>query len=169
MFFLRLFFVLTCVFATVFSEYPINVKSTQSLFQQTSNNQKLYRLPTHTYPETYDISIRTRVDLNNFDFSGSVKIGIIVNQTTREIVLHARQLTITDIKLFKIRGNALNNVAILPHVYDKDQEFINISTSGVDLTVGERLQLIIAYNGTLRGDNFGFYKSSYVNSNGSRT
>lgn len=166
MFLLSLIFLVFCVLTTVTAGHPSSVKSYKVI--QLHERASDYRLPTHTYPETYDLSIQTRVDLNKFDFRGLVKIGIVVNQTTREIVLHARQLTISQVNLFRVRGNAVDTVNIQSHVYDEIREFIRIQTNGVDLNAGDRLQLSIAYNGSLREDTFGFYKSSYSNSDGTR-
>lgn len=120
-----------------------------------------YRLPNNTHPESYDISLVTRVDVEDFDFSGLVKIRIVVDHPTREIVLHARQLVITNVKLTKALG--LIEVKTLPFKYDNVREFLKIPIDGVDLNTGDRLRLDISYHNTLRKDGGGFYRSFYTN------
>lgn len=120
-----------------------------------------YRLPNNTHPESYDISLVTRVDLEDFDFGGLVKIGIFVVHPTREICLHARQLVISNVKLFGADG--LIEVKTLPFKYDNVREFLKIPTDGVDLNTGDRLRLEITYHGALRNDGGGFYRSFYTN------
>lgn len=128
-----------------------------------------YRLPNTTHPETYDISLFTRIDQNNFDFDGQVKIGIVVDRDTREIVLHARQLTITTVQLKRIVGSMAITIPILPFTFEVQTEFLRIQTVNLNLVPGDQLELEITYNGVLREDELGFYKSSYVNANGVRT
>lgn len=128
-----------------------------------------YRLPNHTHPETYDISIKTRVDLAEFDFSGRVKIGIAVDEATQQIVLHTRLLNVTEVQLFRRNGNSNAEVIIARHTYDEELEFLTIHTDNVVLNAGDSLQLNIAYNGSLRNVPYGFYRSSYKNADGSKT
>lgn len=126
-----------------------------------------YRLPNSTHPETYDISLFTRVDIGDFGFTGSVKIGIAVDHPTREIVLHARQLSIANIQLFRQNGNRFVEVKTLPYIYENVTEFLIITTYGVDLIPGDRLELDISYSGELRVvDSMGFHRLSYNGSDG---
>lgn len=118
-----------------------------------------YRLPNDTVPEAYDISLTTRIDLAIFDFDGLVKIDVNVLKTTREIVLHARQLTIKNIRLYDHTGN----IPLLSHEYDVVPEFLKIPTDNVELIQGRKYFLEISYSGVLRSDNHGFYRSSYIN------
>lgn len=124
-----------------------------------------YRLPNNTHPETYDISLFTRVDIEDLDFSGLVKIGIVVDHPTHEIVLHARQLVISNVRLFRAVGFiGFIEVKTLPFNYDNIREFLKIPTDRVDLNTGDRLRLEISYHGILRRDGGGFYRSIYTNS-----
>lgn len=137
-----------------------------SISEHANKSNINFRLPNTTHPETYDIAITTRIDQGIFDFYGYVRIGIVVDQTTREIVLHARQLTVSDVRLVKYAGNVPINVEIDNHSYDGVTEFLKIRTKNSELLSGDRLTLDITYNGTLRTDNLGFYRSSYINSEG---
>lgn len=126
-----------------------------------------YRLSNDTHPETYDISLLTRIDLGNFDFNGIVRIEIRVDRPTNEIVLHAhKQLNILRVSLARYSGSVVVNIRILPYEYNAETEFLKIRTDGMTLPAGDRLILEISYSGTLRTDVGGFYRSSYINSNG---
>lgn len=164
---LKLLVVFAGCLASALANHPFDFRSVDSdIFNRADVN---YRLPNYTHPETYDISLFTRVDRNDFEFSGVVKIGIVVDQTTQEIVLHARQLTISRITLLRYSGNTAFPVNTLPHTYDVVPEFLKIKTNGENLLPGDRLELVIAYNGTLRNDEMGFYRSFYTNENGNKT
>lgn len=127
------------------------------------------RLPNHTHPETYDIAINTRIDLSQFDFIGHVRIGILVDEQTRQIVLHCRQLEIFQVNLFRLQGNSYTKVELANYVQNDELDFLIIETDNVDLNPGDRILLEIVYNGTLRSDFNGFTKSSYGNADGSKT
>lgn len=132
------------------------------------NSEINYRLPNHTHPVSYDISLATRIDLGIFDFSGTVKIGIVVDQPTREIVLHASQLTIANVSLARIDGNATIAVITLPPEFDTDVEFVKVKTENVDFSVGDQLILEIGYNGILRTNVDGFFRTSYQSFDGTQ-
>lgn len=63
-----------------------------------------YRLPNNTRPITYDVHITTRVDKGDFTFTGQVLIVLQVYDTTSDITIHARQLTINSINLTVTSG-----------------------------------------------------------------
>lgn len=132
-------------------------------------NVVAYRLPNHTHPESYDLTLSSRIDLNDFDFDGVVKIRIFVDSTTREIVLHGSELSIRRIRLARYSGSVPINVPLLPYNYDGVRELVTIATDGVTLTPGDRLLLEIVYSGTFRIDNTGFFRTSYINFDGNET
>lgn len=125
-----------------------------------------YRLPNTSHPVSYDLTIWSRVDLGEFNFSGNVRITIVVDEMTHEIVLHARQLNIVNIKLGKYHGTNLVNLELCPFAYDNVPEFLKIRTNSSILNRGDRLLLNIDYIGVLRNDRGGFYRSSYLDRNG---
>ncbi|XP_031640015.1 aminopeptidase N-like [Contarinia nasturtii] len=122
-----------------------------------------YRLPNNTKPEAYNVFLRTDVANGNFEFFGSVKITIRVLQTSNEITLHQRQLNITNIELEQSDGET---IPVLGSEYDKKTEFFTISTANDALKQGSKLYLYIEYEGVLREDSAGFYRSSYANEDG---
>lgn len=128
-----------------------------------------YRLPNHTHPETYELSLFTRIDEADFEFNGLVKIKVLVDRTTREVVLHSRNLAIENVRMSRFSGSVPIEVRLLPYEYDDVREFLMITTDGVTLTPGDRLLVEIAYIGTLRTDGAGFFRTSYTNANGNKT
>lgn len=130
------------------------------------DDQTGYRLPNETVPETYDISLSTRIDQGQFDFTGTVKINIFVVNTTRQVTVHIRQLTITSVNCTDENGNQVN---LLPWQFDVVTEFLTIPTQSDELIKDKRYQLEIQYTGILRTDYGGFYRSSYVNALGTRS
>lgn len=125
-----------------------------------------YRLPNDTRPETYEVFLRTRVHEENFAFEGLVNIGILIVNATNAITLHHRQLNIVQIRLLTTDAvPAL--ISIAPYSYNSTFEFLRIPINSV-LPVNTRYVLEINYSGTLRVDNGGFYRSSYLNNTGQR-
>lgn len=122
-----------------------------------------FRLPNTTRPESYDLTIRTRVDVDDFSFYGIVKIDIFVIESTTSIVLHQLHSSIDEIQL-ESDGNA---IFIERYLYNATLQFLTISVLE-PLRIGNRYTLQIKYNGTLREDYLGFYKTSYLNDNGVR-
>jgi aminopeptidase N len=120
-----------------------------------------YRLPNDTFPHRYDIDLSTRIDLGVFEFTGIVTILLEAKQVTSLITIHSKQLTIGQIFL----RNSANQIIGNTHTLDVPLEFLKISTS-TPLVVGQNYTLVISYAGTLRIDNGGFYRSSYVNEQG---
>lgn len=133
--------------------------------QPRQENGLQYRLPNDTKPETYDITLTTRVDIQNFTFDGKVKIGITVLEATSTIKLHHRQLTILSVSLWTTTIPALQ-INLNEFTYDQDVEHLIIPITNGPLLANTRYTLEIDYTGTLRQDNGGFYRSKYLNNNG---
>lgn len=122
-----------------------------------------YRLPNDTIPLRYDVWLSTAIHEANFTFDGRVRIQIYTILNTPNITLHYRQLTITGVALldaeqFPIQEN-------VPYVTRSVQEFLDIQPSQ-SLVSGTIYWVEITYFGTLRTDDAGFYRSSYVNEAG---
>lgn len=134
-----------------------------SEYQSTADEIR-YRLPNNTKPESYDITLTTNVDQNDFNFFGTVVINIRVLEASSNITLHAHQITIIAVKLMTHTGTEMS---LDKYSYNKDNDFLTIS-SQVQLQKDTNYNLFIDYMGELRDDNRGFFKSSYVNSNGDK-
>lgn len=126
-----------------------------------------YRLPNDTRPETYDVRLRTWVHEGYFEFTGVVNIGIITVNETDAITIHTRQLDIIQIRLMTA-GPIPALISISPFTYHTTYEFLRIPINGDILPANTRYTLEITYNGTLRTNQGGFYRSSYLNDNGER-
>lgn len=156
------------VFSVVFSLFYGVTSGHQPIERQfggtlkTNINGIKYRLPNNTKPMNYDITLITSIDKNEFNFSGVAIIGLLVLETSSNITLHARQLTIKSVKLATTGGTMIN---LNPFTYNRTTEFLIISTQN-QLLKDSNYILIIEYMGELRNDQFGFYRSSYVNSKG---
>uniref|UniRef100_A0A182PUT5 Aminopeptidase n=1 Tax=Anopheles epiroticus TaxID=199890 RepID=A0A182PUT5_9DIPT len=139
------------------------------------NELPSYRLPNNTYPLKYNIELITHIHDNTigdnrFNFEGKVTIqfkAIVEADTlTYNVTLHYRQLHITRVKLWYIMQDGWENVLL-----DDDNSFTTNSAQEF-LTVHSPQHLNgtyfleIKYNGTLREDNGGFYRSSYRDENG---
>lgn len=146
-------------------------KSIQALNNGSPNGQDhiTYRLPNHTRPETYDISIKTRIDLLQFEFSGLVKIGILVIETTQKVVLHSRRSSILSLRLIRLTNGQPEKVPIQRFVLDEKLDFLVIDTDNVNLNIGDQLRLDIAYSGFLKDVPYGFYRTSYKNPDNTET
>lgn len=118
-----------------------------------------YRLPNDTVPETYDITLTTQINNADFIFYGNVRIGILTREATQRITIHHRQLTIIVIRLWTTTDPP-QQIGVNPYSYDATLEFLEIPVQ-TTLPAGTRYVLDIDYMGTLREDNYGFYRSSY--------
>lgn len=148
-------FIVNLLFGVVLSRNDFKIDTTTDLIT--------YRLPNNTKPETYDITLVTNIDKNNFNFSGKVDINIFVLEASSEITLHARQLTIESVKLF-VHANK-NEIKLYPFTYNETTEFLTIPTQ-TQLQKGINYILTVEYTGELRSDLFGFYRSFYIDSQG---
>lgn len=158
-----------CSVSAVSGDPPLFGHRITSIYEDIFKDDGInYRLPNDTRPETYDISIRTQIDVGDSDFTGTVRIGIVVINTTRSVVVHMRKLTAINVSLWRYVNGNLNVVPIIPFQYDAGTEFLTITTNGIDLKAGERISLIIDYSGILSDDKRGFYRTSYSSINGTQ-
>lgn len=116
-----------------------------------------YRLPNNTRPETYDISIRTRIDQSISTFTGSVRIGIVAVESTNFIRLHhavERLESVTVLTADEVP------ITIGDLSYNGQYDFLTIPIVGNNLTEGARYFVDIDYVGMMNYFS-GFYRSSY--------
>lgn len=143
----------------------INQEVTETLQDQTSVS---YRLPNNTRPISYDVQLTTHVHTQtDFSFTGEVAVRFLVVQTSNTITLHQRQLTIGEYSLVLAR-NPTVNIPLNVVEYDNVTEFLTFTLTSGSLGIVSEYILTIKYNGTLRTDPGGFYRSSYEAADGSR-
>lgn len=127
-----------------------------------------YRLPNNTWPVSYEVNLTTNIHTQTeFTFTGEVAIRFKVLTASRTITLHQRQLTILSSDLV-LASNLNQPIALLPFEYNQVNEFLTFTLANGDLIVNNEYILSIRYNGTLRSDEAGFYRSSYLATDGSR-
>lgn len=130
----------------------------------------VHRLPSTTRPISYDIHVTTNIHTQtDFSFTGEVAIRFRALRASRTITLHQRQLTIGNASLI-LTDQPNIQIPLNPAEYNSENEFLSFTLqSPTALLIGSREYILtIAYNGTLRTDEAGFYRSSYLTENGTR-
>lgn len=115
-----------------------------------------YRLPNDTRPETYNISLRTRICDGDFNYDGLVSIQILVMNATRNVTIHSHELSIHDIQLIDIQSSS--TIDLLPWRINSDTDFLIIPTENAELQPGNRYRLDIKFSGELNTKSVGFYR-----------
>lgn len=170
MFSIKHLIVISGLVSVALTEYPTKERRDDAAFDLNHNSDIVqYRLPNHTHPETYDLSLVTRVDLGEFDYQGVVKIGILVDEPTRQIVLHKSRLTILDVKLTRVDGPTPLQVPLQPYTFNAMTELLSIVTNATILYPGEHLLLEISFSNTISVGRGGFFRHSYEDSAGNKT
>ena len=134
-----------------------------------SKNQSIdYRLPKHLSPYYYDLHVSTDLndDIKMNSYNGSVKIYFKCLDVTNKIIFHARYLKILNetIQVFELNGE---NLKINKVAYEIDREFFIIELDSF-LQINKNYSVYLNYNGNLKQDMAGFFKSSYIDANGKK-
>lgn len=129
---------------------------------------KIYRLNNKFYPDHYDIRLKinlTNLSEKNYRYQGEVNITMSGKDSTREIQLHF------DKSFLKLGDKE-------PVIFNEKGKEINVTISEINntniltLTANEKLEqsqkyvLKLVYEGRVSDKNHGFYKGSYLNSEG---
>lgn len=122
-----------------------------------------YRLPNSTIPLRYDIWLSTDIHRGVFDFSGRVTIQIEALENTATVTVQIRELTIVNVDLYNAFGVLIQSS--VPWTTQDNVEFLIIRPT-VALVASQIYSLEVTYNGVLRDDDAGFYRSSYTDSIG---
>lgn len=122
-----------------------------------ADDDESLRLPKTSIPLSYDLTLKTKVNVNQRGFTGTEKINIEIIKNTNVITLHNHGLSIQSVKL--VDGDKVE----IPqtHVLEAEKDFMHIEIGSRELLVGEKFSLEIAFSGFLQLDNTGFYRSSY--------
>ncbi|XP_050432734.1 uncharacterized protein LOC126840818 [Adelges cooleyi] len=117
-------------------------------------------LPEDTVPVSYDLTIAPDFDRGNGTFAGTVDIVILVKSFTSVIVLNSKDLDITSIQVTD--RDDRQEIKVNDWIYlVNPQEQIRIKTN-TTLEAENKYKLSVKFNGYLRNDMTGFYKSSYL-------
>uniref|UniRef100_A0A336LYN8 Aminopeptidase n=1 Tax=Culicoides sonorensis TaxID=179676 RepID=A0A336LYN8_CULSO len=122
-----------------------------------------YRLDNNTEPINYQVHLKTRVDEAKFDFQGEVKITLKFKVESNYVQIHKRQITITNATIKC--GSDAEELLLEKMTFNEVTEHLRFNLTKAQ-PVSTQCVLWIEYNGELREDNEGFYRSSYVNPQG---
>lgn len=117
------------------------------------------RLPTSISPELYAIELQ--LDLASGGVNGSVRIDATVNTPTPFVIVHAKDMTVTNVNISQ--GGSINVVE--KYFYPSNEYFVMKLASSV---LTGSLSVFLEFNYTLATDLAGFYRSSYLTSDGQK-
>jgi aminopeptidase N len=124
-----------------------------------------YRLYNATYPLRYDLALTTRIHVADFQFSGQVRILLHARDNTNSITLHSKMQIINSVLLARADGSMID----VQYELELATEFLTVTITETDtLQAGSNYTLTISYDGQLRTDDGGFYRSSYLDETGVR-
>lgn len=137
------------------------------------NNRTNVRLPKTMHPLRYELKLTPFLIEGNFTFNGAIQIQVNVTKSCRNITLHAIELKITEVIVWK-HGNASqtdNNDRTEIEISGKyaiepDQLYIIVFST--ELEPNNIYEISIKYTGILNDMLQGFYRSSYVVNNVTR-
>ncbi|EDW60256.1 aminopeptidase Ey [Drosophila virilis] len=122
-----------------------------------------YRLPTALKPQHYDLRILTHLTgPDELRFEGRVKIDFQILQETRNITLHAKNLTIDEANISLTSLNGSNYSITNIEVNEKCEFYIMHLAEKLQLT--ERYRLIMPFKSMLNANDTGYYCSSFDDS-----
>uniref|UniRef100_A0A8C6VXL9 Aminopeptidase n=1 Tax=Nothobranchius furzeri TaxID=105023 RepID=A0A8C6VXL9_NOTFU len=116
------------------------------------------RLPQTISPLHYDLTIHP--NLTTQDFTGVVRISLDVHEDTSAVILHAKQMEISNVLLLAPEGARPLKVLEYPGFH----QLALISDSV--LTKGRKYEVQLEFAANLSDSFHGFYKSSYRTSSG---
>ncbi|CAK6959837.1 endoplasmic reticulum aminopeptidase 1b [Scomber scombrus] len=116
------------------------------------------RLPKTVFPLHYDLSLHP--NLTTLDFTGVVRIQLDVKEDTNTVVLHAKQMQISNVLLLAPEG--VRPLQVLE--YPRSHQLALVSDKV--LTKGRKYEVQLGFAANLSDSFHGFYKSSYRTSSG---
>ena len=117
-----------------------------------------HRLPNYAIPKKYEI--RLEIDLDNFRYLGTENVSIDVNQNTSKLQLNSAELVISECCIENNDGEKQEAEV----VYEKEIECITFQFPK-QIKKG-KWNLRIKFNGEIRNDLRGFYKSKFLDEGG---
>lgn len=117
-------------------------------------------LPKDVKPERYQVYLHP--NLSSFDFHGGVKIDVVCEKPTRNILLHVKHLKITS---YGVQDSSRNHLPVLRVAESKKLEQYLVEMKD-ELKEGEKYTVNLQFNGHLSNTMTGFYKSSYKTKSG---
>lgn len=116
------------------------------------------RLPQTVSPLHYDLTLHP--NLTTLDFTGVVRISLDVHQDTDTVILHAKQMQVSNVLLLAPDGARPLEVLEYPPFHQ-----LALLSDSV-LTKGRKYEVQLEFAANLSDSFHGFYKSSYRTSSG---
>ncbi|XP_057331613.1 aminopeptidase N-like isoform X2 [Microplitis mediator] len=134
-------------------------------YSHENNTIRFHRLPKNVIPISYDLQLLLPYFSNNYTYHGRVIIDISVIEQTNSIILNYDGLDIESEKT-EFLTYEIDNLTILSQSFDSDKQFFTILFNQ-KLKIGI-YKLYLYFNGHIRDDLFGFYRSKYKAGNETR-
>lgn len=123
-----------------------------------------WRIANKTIPLSYDVHINTTLEEGDFNFNGTVVIKLKADNFPSEIQFHQQLLNVEETRLVSPKGEVVHTT-LTPANNSENQIYSLKIDSGTHKEIGV-FTLTIKYNGTLRQDKLGYYRSNYTNAKG---
>lgn len=163
------YFVLQC-FATVLVQSNPFLRIDEQIYShkinhaQQNSKSKLYFLPETIKPIHYQLRMVPNLT-GNFNFFGDVKIYFKVENKTKHVYLHSKNLTITSLSIFE-KTNKIGNYTKLRSTFNLDPEADILNITKVHYKFNTKQHKVhIKFEGFLKDNMIGFYRSSYKTGN----
>lgn len=150
---------------------PTTSKTNQPITSTTSSAVlKDYRLPKSLKPYYYDLTVKTTFDAQTepFTYDGDLTIQFSCLQNTNSISIHTNEI---DINLSSVVITSASNpgatYTVTSTSYDSDTEIFKMVLSQ-PLQANQNYTMSMSYLGLSQANNFGFYKSFYLDTNGEK-
>nr|CAD7409546.1 unnamed protein product [Timema cristinae] len=119
-----------------------------------------YRLPKTIVPDTYSVKLIPYFEGDVFTFDGEVLIVVNVTTATNRITLHVNDLEIEDSNVSVRPLDSAEKLTLGVITRDELRHFLDIFVPS-GLAAGQQYEVNIQYQGYLRDDMFGFYRSYF--------
>lgn len=117
-----------------------------------------YRLPDNVLPVHYNIKLIPYIEEDNFTFDGEISVRIKIRDATRDLSLHAHDLTIDDTATSLVNGDGAVRTPMV-HDYDNTTQILTLNFDD-ELPPGHYI-LNMKFIGVLNDDLEGFFRTSY--------
>lgn len=124
------------------------------------------RLPSYLIPVHYDITLYPDFDGTQATFYGNETVEIIVKNDTQFILLHANALKIKKVSVVNVKKN--RSLKVRKWFLERENQYLVVKTRRT-IPGGSVVHLALQFTGSLDSNAFGFFKSSYVNSETGQT
>lgn len=119
----------------------------------------VFRLPGDVIPVTYELRVAT--DLESFTHSGRVRTDVVATSATCLIVMNAKDLHVTGVVVTDRKSGQSLTTVDWTLVDRNEQLIVQLNRTTGCLIPTRSYTIDLDYDGTLRTDMSGFYRSWY--------